>query len=221
MNNIFKMRGGAKIGKSSVSYPLASLYVDQDMLKINASMVGNLVFLPDDIVDIELHDGLLANKGIRIKHTVQKYSPEVIFYCLKNVEEVMTAIRDTGFLDKKRKRSGYDVAAVRERQGQGAQPFKKSFLIFLLVMWNVLLLMDFYFFVVNGQNPKDLAGVCSLVLFALLIVLGLLTLTSERFRGLVLKEGRQVEDVKSAVLFVLGLSLVMFISLFLVSQFAK
>jgi len=53
MNENYTLTGGARIGRANATYPFANLFVDKDVLKINSSIVGNLVFKPQDIISIE------------------------------------------------------------------------------------------------------------------------------------------------------------------------
>ncbi|MCD0471932.1 hypothetical protein [Flavobacterium sp. JAS] len=49
MNERFTLTGGARIGRANASYPFAKLDVDKNVLKIDASIVGNLIFQAKDI----------------------------------------------------------------------------------------------------------------------------------------------------------------------------
>jgi hypothetical protein len=48
-----KFTGGARIGMANATWPFASLKVSKDRLDLNATIVGNLVFRPADIISIE------------------------------------------------------------------------------------------------------------------------------------------------------------------------
>lgn len=61
----FTLTGGARIGMANASYPFADLYVDNEILKINASIVGNLTFQPKDIISIEPYIPKLAKVQIK------------------------------------------------------------------------------------------------------------------------------------------------------------
>ena len=52
MNEKFTLTGGARIGSSNATYPFADLYVDKEILKLNASIIGNLIFEAKDIISI-------------------------------------------------------------------------------------------------------------------------------------------------------------------------
>lgn len=51
--NELKLTGGARIGMANATFPFATLKVNKDRLELNASIVGNIVFQPSDIISIE------------------------------------------------------------------------------------------------------------------------------------------------------------------------
>ncbi len=53
MQEIFRLPGRAKIRWASATYPFTNLFVIKNILKINASIVSNLIFRPTDIISIE------------------------------------------------------------------------------------------------------------------------------------------------------------------------
>ena len=84
MNEKFTLTGGARIGSSNATYPFANLYVDKEILKLNASIIGNLIFEPKDIISIEPYVSIpLIGQGIKINHRVEKYNSKVIFWTFK------------------------------------------------------------------------------------------------------------------------------------------
>ena len=48
-----KKTGGARIGMMNATWPFATLKVNKNRLELNATILGNLVFTPQDIISIE------------------------------------------------------------------------------------------------------------------------------------------------------------------------
>ncbi|OPH00359.1 hypothetical protein B2I21_00360, partial [Chryseobacterium mucoviscidosis] len=76
----FSLTGGARIGRANATYPFANLHVEENTLKINASLVGNLIFQPQDIISIKPYSSVpIIGKGIKILHRVDNYNQHVVF----------------------------------------------------------------------------------------------------------------------------------------------
>ena len=81
MSEHFTLTGGARIGRANATFPFATLSVDKHLLKLNASIVGNLIFQPKDIVSIEVYGKIpVLGQGVKINHNVESYNPQVIFW---------------------------------------------------------------------------------------------------------------------------------------------
>lgn len=91
-------RGGARIGWTSISWPLISLTVSKDRLELNLGLLGNMVFKPSDVVSIEPYSGIFTG-GIKINHTVRKYDDKVIFRTFKYPKDIINQIKQIGFLE--------------------------------------------------------------------------------------------------------------------------
>ncbi|MDQ0595292.1 hypothetical protein QFZ37_003661 [Chryseobacterium ginsenosidimutans] len=207
----FKLTGGARIGRANATYPFAELYVDENTLKINASLVGNLIFQPQDIISIKPYSSLpIIGQGVKILHRVENYNQNVIFWTMKDPGFVINEIQQTGFLEKIHSPLSEKDFNIIEQQRQGGFPLKPFLPIAFIILWNGLFLYDFVpFFTGKGNAGKPFgAGVCTAL--GLLFATALLTLISENFRKLILKQGRSLEDVKKFAVFILFLSGVMF-----------
>ncbi|WP_345990323.1 hypothetical protein AAEU33_00130 [Chryseobacterium sp. Chry.R1] len=98
MEKNFTLTGGARIGLANATYPFADLYVDADILKINASLVGNLVFQPQDIISIKPYTSIpLIGQGIKIYHRVEKYNSNVIFWTFRDPAGIINEIEKPDF----------------------------------------------------------------------------------------------------------------------------
>lgn len=203
MEKTFKLTGGAKIGLANATYPFADLYVDENILKINASLVGNLVFQPQDIISIQPYTSIpLIGQGIKINHRVENYNSNVIFWTLKNPETVINEIKSTGFLENKNSTLISRDSKIIEQQIQGGFPLKPFVSVFFIVAWNAFFISDFFPIFRNGTSLPVFPGpgVCSALGF--IFISAILSLVSSGFRRFILKEGRSFEDIKKLAIFI-------------------
>lgn len=206
----FSLTGGARIGRANATYPFANLHVDENTLKINASLVGNLIFQPQDIISIKPYSSVpFIGKGIKILHRVENYNQHVVFWTMTDPEFVISEIKKTGFLEKTNFPLTEKDLTIVQQQKQGGFPLKPFVKIVVIVVWNALFLYDFIpFFLGNNEKPPFGTGVCTAL--GLLFTTALLTLISGDFRKLILKEGRTLEDIKKSAIFILLISGIMF-----------
>jgi len=214
MNEKFTLTGGARIGSANASYPFADLYVDKEVLKLNASIVGNLIFHPKDIISIEPYIFIpLIGQGIKINHRIENYEPKVIFWTFKDPNFVVTEIRKTGFMTNTNSQISSEDLKIIQKQNKGGFPLKKSAAIFFIVVWNLLFLSDFILFFMKGKTEGSPIGIGVNLAVGLIFTSSILTLFSNKFRTLILKEGREFEDIKKFIyllIFVSGIMLVGF-----------
>jgi len=206
----FTLTGGARIGRANATYPFANLYVDENMLKINASLVGNLVFQPQDIISIKPYSSVpIIGRGIKILHRVENYNQHVVFWTMTDPEIVISEIKKTGFLEKTNFPLSEKDRNIVQQQKQGGFPLKPFVKVLFPIIWNILFLYDLIPFILgkNEGNPFGL-GICSAL--GLLFITALLTLISEGFRKLILKEGKTLDDVKKSAIFILLISGILF-----------
>ncbi|MFP7657856.1 hypothetical protein [Chryseobacterium proteolyticum] len=207
MEKNFTLTGGARIGLANANYPFADLYVDADILKINASLVGNLVFQPQDIISIKPYTLIpLIGQGIKIYHRVEKYNSNVIFWTFRDPAGIINEIEKTGFLAAKANTAPPKNYTIIEQQMQGGFPLKPLVPILLIIAWNALFLYDF---LPHSGNKNTLqtfpgTGVCSAL--GLVFITALLSLISNGFRRLILKKGRSFENIKKFSIFILGIT---------------
>lgn len=208
-----KLTGGARIGRANATFPFATLKVTKTSLDLNASIVGNLTFLPSDIISIEPYTKIpLLGQGIKINHKVASYKEKVIFWTMKNPAIVIRQIQETGFLDPDNKNIASTNQAIIERQKNGGFPVKKAAAIVIVIVWNIFFLFDFLGFFKDNLEGSPLGlGAQSALGFILLTCI--LTLTFEPFRKLILKKGRTLNDIKKFVFFLLFISGIMFLSI--------
>lgn len=206
----FRLTGGARIGRAKATYPFADLYVDENTLKINASLVGNLIFQPQDIIMIKPYSAIpLIGQGIKILHRVENYKQNVIFWTMKDPEFVISQIKQTGFLEKANFPLTEKEQQIIRQQRQGGFPLKPFFPVVFIILWNILLLYDILPFFLQQRSDGPFGfGIC--IALGLLFLTALMTLVSAGFRKLVLKEGRDLGDIKKFAIFILLISGIMF-----------
>lgn len=214
MTGNFTLTGGARIGRTNATYPFANLFVDKDVLKINASIGGNLVFQPQDIISIEPYTMIpVLGQGIKINHRVEKYNPKVIFRTFKDPGYVINEIRKVGFLDNINSQVHFSDPEIIKTQGQGGFPIKTSVAIIFFVLWNLLFFSDLlYFFLQDKQKGLPIGNGVKIAL-GLVLVTSILTLVSDAFRKMILKERREFNDIKKFVYFIILISGFMLLSL--------
>jgi len=206
------LTGGARIGMANATWPFASLKVTKDRLELNATIIGNLVFRPSDIISIEPYSSFMSS-GLKINHNVSKYKEKVIFWTFKNTNEVINQIRQTGFLDNtSNSESLTDNNIITERQKQGGFPIKIPFAIAVVVIWNILFLLDFLDFF-NGNTEGMPLGNGVKMALGFVLITSILTLISSGFRKIVLKEGRELKDISKFLYFIIFICAFMLINL--------
>jgi len=208
--------GGARIGLANATWPLAKLIVSKDKLELKASIIGDLVFKPGDVISIQPYTVIpLLGQGIRIIHNVSNYNPKVIFWTMGSPSALMQRIAETGFMTNGNPIPPALQQEIVEAQASGGFPLKTSAAIAIVVIWNLLILSGFLQ-VFNGAH-KDITigfGARAAPAFILLTCLGLLT--SQQVRDIILKPGRSLDSIKSFLYLLMFISGIMFLVLCLV-----
>ncbi|MCU4190144.1 hypothetical protein M9Q43_13355 [Flavobacterium sp. HXWNR29] len=212
MSGKFTLTGGARIGMANASYPFADLYVDNEILKINASIVGNLMFQPIDIISIEPYTFIpLIGQGIKINHRIENYNSKVIFWTFKDPNFVISEIKKTGFLQNLNSEINSHDIEILKKQNEGGFPIKKSVAIFFVIAWNLLFLSDIIPFFLNEKKEGSPIGIGMNLAIGLIFTSSILAIVSEKFRKIILKENRNFEDIKKFVYFIALITGIMFI----------
>ena len=214
MSEKFTLTGGARIGMANASYPFADLYVDKEILKINASIVGNLMFQPKNIISIEPYTFIpIIGQGIKINHRIENYNPKVIFWTFKDPNYVIGEIKKTGFLQNLNSELSSNDLEIIKKQNEGGFPLKKSVAIFFTVAWNLLFLSDIIPFFLKGETEGSPIGIGMNLAVGLLFVSSILAIASEKFLKIILKENRSFDDIKKFAYFIALISGIMFVAL--------
>ena len=215
--NELRLTGGARIGMANATFPFATLKVNKEHLELNASILGNLSFQPSDVISIEPYTLIpILGQGIKINHKVPTYKERVIFWAFKDPIAIIKQIHDIGFLNNENAPTQVIDNTIREKQAKGSFPLKRWFVIAIFVVWNTFFLIDFIpFFFGEGRNP---IGNGMKIAVGILFLTALSSLISADFRNLILKEGRELEDIKKFAIFIMIISGFMFMNLVLFSM---
>ena len=201
MQSLYTKTGGARIGWINASWPLAQLSATQDKLTVKALVLGKYTFTPEQVSAVERYVVIpVLGWGIRIQHCVPDYPQKIIFWSLGSPDEVITGIRNSGFIPT----GSSSVNPVR----QGI-PIRWSAIIAAIVIWNAL-------FMLPALGPAHTNSVPNvLILLPLLAAFGFSigVLMSPTLQRLVLKPDRHVGEIRSLLLLlssISGLLLVVF-----------
>lgn len=209
-----KYTGGALIGMFNATWPFATLTVTQEKLELNATILGKYTFFSHDIISIEPYSVFLS-KGLKIIHRVPTYKEEIIFWTLKDPDLIISKIEKIGFWRLGKPLVNPNARAqILKQQKQGGFPVKAPFAIAVIVLWHVLILYDFVQFY-NSSGSKGIpignGAKCAL---GFVLATSVLALVSEEFRKLILKEGRELEDISNFLYFIILISGILLLSLF-------
>jgi len=207
---------GVKTGLLSLMTPLARLTITEEILELNASLLGNLYFSPSDIISIE-PDGkeFIWGNGFKVSHRVQGYPKNIRFYSHKKPDELMNEIRNSGFIDKMNSKKPILNHEIKTKQESGRFPIKRNASLALFTLILILLLHDLFAFTTNIEMLLPLSmGVFTVLL--ILIFTSVLLLLFGGFRKLILKKGRKLKDIDRLVyVLLLMASIILFSNLYL------
>lgn len=191
----------------------------RDKLDLNASIVGNLVFQPKDIVSIELCSNSIMDKGIKITHNIENYPAEVIFSTTGNPAVVLGQIKKTGFTDNKDGLiSEADALFIQQQQQAGSFPIKKPVAFAIVAFWVIILASDFLFFFTSHANFIPL-GNGFLIAISILLLVAVFSLISKDFSQILLKKGKSIEHIDKFLYFWIVISVLMLLVIWVVKNF--
>jgi len=200
MSQPFTMTGGARVGWTNASWPLARLSADRDRLTISIRLLGTYSFVPEEVSAIERYVMIpVLGWGVRIRHCKADCPERVIFWCLGNPDTALKGIRKAGFLP-----GATSSSTVKDR----GIVLRWSAIIAAVVVWNGLFLLQ------RAALNRGVLGALLLapLVFALVVSIG--TFKSPTLQRLVLKPGRDVGEIRPF------LGLLAFISGFLLFIFS-
>ncbi len=182
-------------------------------MKINASLIGKLIFRPEDIISIEPYSIIpFLGQGIKINHRVKNYNSKIIFWTFQKPEIVMNEIEKVGFFERINSEISLEDEEIIKMQQQGSFPIKKSIAIIFVVLWNLLFLSDFILFFQGVNKDMFPFGNGIKMAIGLVMITSILTLISSNFRTIILKEGRDINEIKQFIYFLIVICGLMLLS---------
>ncbi len=212
-----KKTGGARIGIMNATWPFATLKVNKNQLQLNATILGNLVFAPQDVVSIEPY-GLIPviGRGLKINHRVKAYNSKVIFWTLGSPEKLLHDIDETGFLNNSAPIQEQLQQEVQVAQNNSGFPIKTRAAVLIVIIWNVLFSIDLFKIFTQGMQGSPL-GVGAKSAIGFLLILSILLLSSDYVRSLILKEGYSIDGSKRFIYFLIFICGFLFINISVMS----
>ncbi len=197
MPHTFTATGGASLGWTNATWPLAQLSATPDKLTISIRLLGTYSFAPDQVSAVERYVIIpVLGWGIRIHHCNADCPKRVIFWCLGSPNAVLEGIRGSGFLPLA------SISASPERHGIA---MRWSAIVIAVVVWNALIFLG------SGHTAHPGPFILAPLLFAFALTIG--TLMSPKLQRIILKPGRSVGEIRPflrLLAFISGFLLVIF-----------
>jgi hypothetical protein len=212
-----KKTGGARIGMINATWPFATLKVNKNNLELNATILGKLVFTPQDIISIEPY-GLIPvlGQGIKINHRVKSYNSKVIFWTMGNPRDLIKKIEGIGFLGNSSPMSEDLQIEINQTQNRGGFPIKTQAAILIVVVWNLLLSIDLYKLFTERVEGSPL-GLGAKLAIGFIFITSILLLFTKFARKFILKEGREIDDIRKFIYFLMFICGFLFINISVMS----
>lgn len=212
-----KKTGGARIGIMNATWPFATLKVNKTKLELNATILGNLVFTPQDVISIEPYGFIpVLGQGIKINHRVKSYKSKVIFWTLGNPKDLINKIEKIGFLGNTSPVSEDLQIEIDQAQNKSGFPIKTQVAILIVVIWNLLFSIDLFKLFTKGVEGSPL-GIGAKLAIGFIFIISILLLFSKFARKLILKEGREIDDIRKFIYFLMFICGFLFINIFVIS----
>jgi hypothetical protein len=201
MPNPFTTTGGARIGWTNATWPLAQLSATADKLTISVRLLGTYSFTPAQVSAVERYVIIpVIGWGIRIRHCSADCPQRVIFWCLGSPDTILRGIQDSGFLP---------IASRSTSLQRSGMAMRWSAVIIAVAVWNAL------FFLGIGRSggvpPQPGPLILAPLVFAFALSVG--TLTSPKIQRIILKPDRNVGEIRPflrLLAFISGILMVIF-----------
>ena len=188
---------------ANATWPFASLKVNRNQIELNATILGNFVFRPEDVESIEPTGIIpLLGQGIRINHKVSNYKPKVIFWTFENPKSLIKKIKETGFLNNTDPIPENLQQDISRNQSKGGFPIKTKAAVAIVVIWNLLFSIDLFNLFKNGFEGTPLGNGAKLAISFILFT-SISLLFSTTVRRLVLKKGQSIDSIKKFIYFII------------------
>ena len=130
MPHPFTSVGGARVGWTNASWPLARLSATPDKLTIAICLLGTYHFEPNQVSAIERYVMIpVLGWGVRIHHCRTDCPKRVVFWCLGSPDTALRGIRESGFLP---------VASSSASPQHRGIAMRWSAIIIAIAAWNAL-----------------------------------------------------------------------------------
>lgn len=199
--------GGARIGCINVTFPFAKLTINKDLLNLKLMFIGNYSFKRSDIISVERY-GLIPffSWGIRINHTCNNYPQKMIFWTFgKNPVKLIEKIYTMGFIDPDVKNS------INNEVKTDGIPVKIIPLAIIIIIWNILLLLDFvYIFDIQKTGP----GIFSFLALICIFIISTSLKCTNSVKKIILKSNRhysEIQHINNLLILVSGFMMVLYI----------
>jgi hypothetical protein len=184
MPNPYTTTGGARVGWTNATWPLAKLSATSDRLTVSICLLGTYSFTPDQVSVVEKYVMIpVLGWGIQIHHCNPDCPKRVIFWCLGSPDAILRGIRDSGFLPT--------ASSSASPQHRGIA-MRWSAIITAVAVWNALFFLDFGRFGGVPSQPGPL--LLGPLIFAFALSVG--TFNLPMLQGIVLKPGRSVGEIR-------------------------
>jgi hypothetical protein len=197
---LLKQIGGAQIGWVRATWPLASIEVSPELIKLKS--LGTFIFTPAEVISVEAETAF----GIRIHHTKAKYPEEVYFASIGGRTALLKAISTAGFSIGKPK-------ALKSR----GFPLRIPTVVVFALTWNLLFLLDIRSMQVTQQRGL---GVFALTAMGLTFALATILPFSPQLQAVFMRKNRDIGEVLNMLRLLQIVSGIMFLGS-LLSQLAK
>lgn len=189
-----KHYGGARLGSLRVSWPVASLEIGPEFLKVSAFGIHTLA--RGEVLSVEPVGRIRPfRRGVRIHHAKGDSPERIEFYVVGSRERLLAEIRAAGF-----------PVGASARPAKRGIPLRVGAIVAGVLIWNGLFLLDL----------PVIPGPFSAVALALAFAVAALAPHSALLQRLMLREGRHVGEIRGFLLLlqlILGLLLVIHLTL--------
>ncbi|UEG54668.1 hypothetical protein LLH06_06800 [Mucilaginibacter daejeonensis] len=185
--------------------------MSKNRMEVSGGLAGTVVFKPTDVIRIVPQGSFLNITAgtIQIIHNVSHYPKRIYFSYSGSSRELLSRIERTGFLDKDRcERDPEQEETINAIQRSGYFPIKKWPAIFVVGVWNLLILAD-----ITGifGHESGRSGPLSFVDLSFLWTVCLLLLFSQKIRQILMKQEHSFAYIRSSLYFIVFVASMMLI----------